>query len=403
MWVSAQGRPVYDGTERFPKCSRVTDARVTPMDYDTGIAYGDYYLYIIQSILAELGTPMIHRLPPTEDGGVPDMMLFYAGDEDATPGVSLRASEIMHERGLPYQINLMPAGEDMTFTTTPEECAIIRSRGHRLSFHYNMVSDYPWCEFTEENFKKQYEAYLRYVGDTCVSSIGHCGVHVGWADRNRFQEPLGIMGDSSRFGEYVPGDINPFNTYGFVFGVSYPFFLYDDHTNGNRRINLTDIHIAYIEPRIGGKYTDGKEIIERCLNDAAYFGRIVNLFTHPHYLAETIGYETRLTFDALDEVEKIINEKKYSVIHSIPDKVCLFWHGRDKSVITSCKKCENTIISHVECAAEGGIIVRFPIENCTSVKIDGKLIVPIIKKTDGRYWLMVPLIKRGGHIIEIIK
>ena len=400
MWVSAQGRPVYK-SERGLSFTRISDARVTPPDYDTTVAYGDYYLYIIQSILARLKQPAIHRLPPDNQGNVPDLLLFYAGDEDATPDISIRASEIMYERGLPYHINLMPAGDDMRFVTTPREYDAIKARGHELALHYNMVG----YDFTEEEFERQYRAYLHNYGETSVSTVGHCLTHRGWTGRGRYQKRLGIMGDSCRCAEYAE-DINEFNLYGFAFGTSYPIFLYENSIHQNRKLDFTDIPIAYYEPRIGGKYHDGKTKIHKCIDDAVYFGRMINLFTHPHYVADNYGYDNTMTLAGLDEAVRYINEKGRNVIHSTPDRVCRFWHGRSKSQITAYIRREGTVICRVECYAEEGLIIRFPvdpvdIEKPVSVIADGQPIRPVFKKVDGSDWLMVPVMGLGGHIIRI--
>ena len=400
LWAAAQGKPVYEGTAMFPRCSRNTDARITPDGYDTHIAYGDYYTYIIQSILYRMNVPMLHRLPPDADGSVPDLLLYHAGDEDATPKVSNRASEIMRERGYAYQINMMPAGEDMHFTTTQEEYAVIRARGHRVSMHYNMVENQPWCDWSAENFRKQYEAYLCYAGDPCVSSVGHCLVHVGWAERSRYQEALGILGDGSRFGEKDPEDLNAFNLYGFAFGTGYPYFIYDDHEHNNRRLNIADLPIAYYEPRIGGKYVDGAEKIRRCMEDAAYFGRMLTVFTHPHYVADNYTYDNSITLAAFDEFDRYAAEHGLNVVHSEPDSVCLFWHGRERSDV-SYHDDGDVITCRVDCAADAGLIVKIPVNDAASVSVDGNHIEPVFKMVDGLKWLMVPVTGKGGRLIEV--
>jgi len=400
LWASAQGRPVYDGTERFPRCSRIADARITPMDYDTSVAYGDYYLYIIQTILYGLDIPMIHRLPPA-DGGVPDFILFHAGDEDAALKLTARASEIMYGRGWPYQINLMPDGENMDFATTREECEAIWSRGHRVSMHYNMVSAYPWCEWTPENFKKQYKAYLRHVGDTCLSSVGHCLTHIGWAERCRYQEALGILGDNARCGEYDPEDLNAFNLYGFAFGTSFPYYLYDDSFHGNRRIDMTDIPIAFYEPRIGGKYSTNTDKIKKCVDEAAYFGRMVELFTHPHYVADNGAYDNRITLAAFDVFDAYIAENNFKVKHYIPDNICLFWRGREKSAVTNASRQNGVSVYRVECLADDGLVVKFPAKKAKKIEVDGADAEPVYKTVDGLEWLMVPVFGKNGHIIKI--
>ena len=441
LLASAQGKPVYK-SEMGLSWTRIADARITPPDYDTTVAYGDYYAYIIQSILYTLGQPMLHRLPPRADGGVPDLMVYYGGDEDATPRVSDRASEIMHGRGLPYHINLMPAGAGadadagggvngggngsggsggggLWFATTLEEYDRIKSRGHELALHYDLTK----CEFTRENFAEQYRAYLRQYGETSVSTVGHCLAHRGWVERGRYLESLGVLGDNVRCAEIAIEDINAFNLYGFAFGTSYPAFLYDDGAHGNRRLCFVDIPTTFYEPRVGGKYGDGPEKIRKCLDGAAYFGRMVEFFMHPHYISDAYGYDFRMSHAALDEAARYIEEKGWNVIHGTPDMVCKFWHGRDKSAVTNCVANGGSICCRVDCQAEGGVIVKFPItgesgaENSNAnagvatatetapapqASVDGQPAQAVVKEVDGLRWLMVPVTGIGGHILKII-
>ena len=397
LWKSAQGKPACK-SERGLSFLRISDARITPLDYDTTIAYGDYYLYILQAVLVASNSkqPMLHRLPPAADGSVPDLLLFYAGDEDATPHISTRASEIMHERGLPYHINLMPVGEGMDFVTTPQEYEAIKNRGHELALHYDMTG----CEFSEENFKKQYKAYLRTYGETSVSVVGHCLAHKGWARRGRYLERLGIMGDSCRCAEYAE-DINAFNLYGFAFGTAYPIFLHEDSSHQNRRLDFADLPIAYYEPRIGGGYVDGEAKIHKCLDDAAYFGRMINLFTHPHYVADNYGYDNKITLAALDEAIRYTKEKGWNVVHATPDKVCRFWHGRSRSKITNCLQTDRGMSCRVECCSQDGLIVRFPGDKAAAASVDGARMAAATKSIDGRLWLLVPVLGLGGHIVNV--
>jgi hypothetical protein len=290
----------------------------------------------------------------------------------------------------------MPYGENLDFVTTLEEYDTIKSRGHELALHYDMVSH----EFAEENFARQYRAYLHTYGETSVSVVGHCLAHKGWAERGRYLERLGILGDGCRCAEYAE-EINEFNLYGFAFGTSYPMFLYEDGENQNRRLEFADMPIAYYEPRIGGKYTDGETKIHKCLDDAAYFGRMINLFTHPHYVADNFGYNNQITLAALDEAVRYIGQKGWNVIHSTPDKVCKFWHSRNKSKIKSSVYSE----TFVDCVSEEGLIVQFPVEknaNSANVTVDGLPVEAVFKYADGLFWLMVPVIGCGGHIIKII-
>ena len=406
LWVGAQGKPVAEKAPGF-SVGRLPMARVTPLDYNTEIAYGDYYLYILQNILAGLGYAMLHRLPPAAGGKIPDLVLYYAGDEDACdPSISADAAAAMAKRGLPYHINLMPFGENMDFRLSPGQFDKLRENGCELDMHYNMTENYEWCAFAEKNFRRQYRSYLRHFGVPSVSVVGHCLAHEGWAERMRYLEGIGIRGDFGRTAEYDPADINAFNQYGFAFGTSFPSFAYDGAMHGNRKIELVEAPIAYYEPRIGEKYPNGADKIHRCIDSAAYFGRMINLFTHPHYLTDLSGYDSSMTKAALDEALGYIKEKGLHAVHSAPDKICNFWHGRGKSKITNCLRREDSVSCRVECCAEEGLVVRFPEKKeraGESVAVDGQPVEPVYKTVDGIRWLMVPVMGIGGHIISISK
>jgi len=395
LWVSGQGKPITENAPGYP-VGRLPLARVTPLDYNTEIAYGDYYLYILQNILADLGYAMLHCLPLKKDGTIPDFALYYAGDEDAcSPELSADAYAFMVSRGLPYHINLMPFGNNMSFQLSPEQFDDLRERGCELALHYCMTGgEGGFYKFNEENFQRQYRAYLQKFGVQSISTVGHCLTHNGYAERMRFLAGMGIRGDFERCGEYDPVDINAFNKYGFAFGTAFPSFPYDDAQHGNKKIDFVEAPIAYYEPRIGEKYPDGAELIHFCLDSAKYFGRMVNLFTHPHYLSALSGYNVAMTHAAMDESLRYISEKGYNVIHSAPDRICEFWHGRGKSsVVTDGNRY------YVDSATDG-LIIRIPTET-NNLLVDGNVVEPIYKEIDGRKWLMVAISGEGGHVIEV--
>ena len=413
LLISAQGKPVTEPADGW-SVGRLPMARVTPLDYNTEIAYGDYYLYILQNIFADLGYAMLHRLPLSENGKVPDFALYYAGDEDACdPAISTDAAAFMAGRGLPYHINLMPFGENMEFRLSPAQFDELRKNGCELALHYDMTGNSgKYYIFSEENFRRQYRAYLQHFGVPSISTVGHCLTHNGWAERMRFLEKIGVRGDFERCGEYDPVDINAFDKYGFAFGTAFPSFPYDDAEHNNRKIDLAEAPIAYYEPRIGEKYPDGADRIARCLEYASYFGRMINLFTHPHYLTDLSGYNSAMTKAALDRTLAYIKEKGKDVIHSAPDRICEFWRGRSRSsvlsvlsVISETSGFENTQNYYVASECEA-LIVRIPVDDCNSVlklSIDKNDTAPVYKNVDGRLWLMAPVIGIGGHIIDITR
>lgn len=389
LWTCSAGKPVTEGRNGF-SIGRVPDSRIVPPDYDTRIAFCDWYLYIIQTILAGAGYPMLHRLPPSDDGSVPDLLLYFGGDDDATDGaMNLEASRVMHERGLPYHINLMP-GANCNFVTTREEFDIIRSRGHELAFHYDFAYRQGKEQFTAEGFAAQIKLFRDAFGTLPVCNVGHCLTHHGWAERCRYQAALGIKGDNSRFGEVDPADVNAFGLYGFAFGTAFPFFAYDDFEHGNVRLDIAELVINYYEPRLRENDFDALRQIRLCIDDAARFGRTINFFLHPHYITGTYG-SAGPVLAAVDEALSHAAKRGYSVCTYGPDRLCLWWHSRAASSVTG-KGGRFTV------DAAAPVIIRIPASGAGSVTVNGTKAGFAKKKIDGLDWLLLPV---GEGISEV--
>lgn len=390
LWTCSAGKPVYEGKSGF-NIGRVCDTRIVPLEYDTTIAFCDHYLYIIQTILAGTGYPMIHRLPPMEDGTIPDLLLFFGGDDDATSGaMNLEASRIMYERNLPYHMNLMP-DINGRFVTMPEEFQLIRSRGHELAFHYDFAYRQNRDQFTASGFYEQLKLFTNAFGILPICNVGHCLAHHGWAERCRYQADLGIKGDNSRLGEIDPKDINGFGLYGFAFGTAFPFFSYDDQGHSNKRLNFTELVINYYEPRL--PENDEKSLckLHRCLDDAARYGRTINYFMHPHYITEWYG-SNKSVLAAIDETFSYCSMKNYNVIKYGPDRLCLWWHDRSASSITGG-------INSFTVNAAADLIIRIP-GQYQQVSINGMNTECQKKKIDGLDWLLLK-VDRGISEINV--
>lgn len=400
LWTSSAGKPVSGGSAGLP-VSRVPDTRITPLDYDTSVAFGDYYVYILQSILAGNGEPMIHRLPPC-DGTVPDYLIYIGGDDDATSGeMNLEASEIMSEKNLPYHMNLMQDGSG-EFVITREQYELIKSRGHELALHYNFTGG----GFTQEGFKAQVEKYVSVFGKLPVCCVGHCLTQEGWAERCRYQEALGILGDNSKYGEVEPGNINAFNMHGYAFGTAYPFFVRDDWEHGNRRMKFVELPVSYYEPRLYEH--DTAEKLHLCADRSAYFGRMLNLFIHPHYVTgrfnATPPGEPNPALRAVDEILAYSKDKGYNVMLCGPDRLCKWWHGRAESAVRALPSAGPTKWYRVKCACEDGIVIKLPYSenmHIKSITIDGAKTGFTVKLIDGHPWVLFVIDKTGGHEVEV--
>jgi hypothetical protein len=392
LWVCSAGKPVYEGKNGF-NIGRVCDTRIVPLDYDTTVAFGDYYIYIIQTVLARAGYPMLHRLPPSEDGSVPDLLLFFGGDDDATSGaMNPEASRIMYEHNLPYHMNLMP-DINGCFVTTPEEFNLIRSRGHELAFHYDFAYRQNVGQFTAVGFKEQLKLFTDTFGLLPVSNVGHCLTHHGWAERCRYQAALGIKGDNSRLGEVDPNDINAYGMYGFAFGTSFPFFAYDDYEHDNINLNFVELVINYYEPRLPENDDVSLNKLRGCIDDAVRFGRTINFFIHPHYITGLYG-SNRPVLSAIDEALTYSGKNNYKIIKYGPDKLCLWWHDRAASSVSG---SGNDFT--VNAAAD--MIVRIPCGSCMEnpqIKVNDKNAEYQKKNIDGLDWLMLTVAKGYSEI-----
>lgn len=392
IWTCSAGKPVFEGKNGF-NIGRVCDTRIVPLEYDTNVAFCDYYIYIIQTILAGSGYPMIHRLPPSEDGSVPDLLLFFGGDDDATSGaMNLEASRIMYERGLPYHMNLMP---DINghFVTTPDEFNLIRSRGHELAFHYDFAYRQNVSQFTAAGFSEQLKLFTDTFGLLPVCNVGHCLTHHGWAERCRYQANLGIKGDNSRLGEVNPNDINAFGMYGFAFGTSFPFFAYDDYEHNNINLNFAELVINYYEPRLPENDAVSLKKLHDCIDDAARFGRTINFFIHPHYITGLYG-PNKPVLSAIDEALSYGNKNNYKIIKYGPDELCLWWHDRTASSISGSG-------SSFTVNAVAGMIIRIPCDSnaqSPQIIINGNRAKYEKKNIDGLDWLMLPVAKGYSEI-----
>ena len=401
IWASQQGAPGTEGEQ--PWARRIADMRILPREYNTRIAYNDYYVYILQSVLARKGLPTLHRLPPMKDGSAPDFLLFYQGDEDAAPGTE-RASEIMYRRGLPYQINIMPDPESGRYVMTKAEYDAVKARGHGIGVHQFLLSG--WADFTQEGFRYHSDLFAETFGERPFSGLPHAGVVSGWAEIARYQAAAGLKAQNMWSAEVTPpDDINAFNLYGHSFGTAFPFFFHDDAAHQNRRIGLIALPTAYYEPRIGKGYEDGRQKIHDYLDDSAFFGRTSVLFFHPHYLAPEFGYDVQLSYAALDEVERYCREKRYTSCRYTADELTTWWHERAASGISRIETDADRTAFTVTVAGYTGMIAKLPLagrEHPAGVTVDGHETYSCVKTIDGLRWLLIPVTESGDHAVEVM-
>ena len=390
VWYAGDGRPLSEGKGGFP-LGRLPDTRVMPLSYDTRIAYSDCYAFLLQTIFRRHGVPMLHRLPPLEDGGAPDLLLYFAGDDDAGSAENdLKASAAMAQRGLPYHLNAMPADTQGHFVIDREQQEELLRRGCEVALHPNFVGI---SEYSEEGYRLQADMFERAFGRKAVSAVNHCLIQQGsCAERLRFQEKQGILGDNNKMGEIDESDINAFNLSGYAFGTSFPRFTLDDAAHGNARINVVEIPITYYEPRLYSRSPEELDKLHSYIDQCVFWGRVGSLFFHPHYISGVVG-PAEPALAALDECMAYCDAKGYKVYKTAPDALTLWWHDRAASRI--CEISPNGFV--LDCAAES-LSLLMP-EGTVDVYVDGVKANTEQKALEGGVSTLLTVKGRGRHTI----
>lgn len=384
LWRCADGKPANPTSGRVPDCCLLDDG------CDYSIAFADEYLQIISDIVTDAGIPRLYPLPQ-KDGKVADLLLFFAGDDDAHSAENdMKASDAMYARGLPYHLNIMPADHDCNFVIGPQEVAELQRRGHELAVHY----DFTRFTYTPENHRVQTEAFTKALGVRNICPVNHCLVQRGSsADQYRMQADCGALGDNNLFQfRPDPEDINAFNLSGFGFGSAFPTFVIDDAKHGNSPINFCQVPCSYYEPRIyrdlPGEYTK----ISDYLDAGAQYGRSLQLFTHPHYISGVVTDATP-ALKALDYAMEYVMGKGWNTVLSAPDAVTLWWHARANSVIDGITKNGFTVNDRTE----QGAVAVLPC-GARNVRINGRSAQPTVKTVGGRELTLLVLNSKNCRV-----
>lgn len=285
VWYSGDG--FYTGVSPHGFfVGRTTDTRPLPPTMGAPDAYNDLLLGEIEEMLAAWNIPMLHRLPPAENGSVPDFALHFSGDNDCDSAeLNRNATRLMEQAGLPYHINAMPMGGKY-FVFDREILQELNARGCEIALHTDYIDDVPYCL---ENQKAQADLFEEAFGYRSLTNTNHYFVQDGPNyERLRWLEACGIIADNGKFGEINisdvgTGNMNAFNLWGFSFGTAFPRYTLDDPAHGNRHIDTMEIPISYYEPRLGGEYTN-PALITNYLDNAAEYGRISNSSSIPTIL-----------------------------------------------------------------------------------------------------------------------
>jgi hypothetical protein len=387
FWVIQQGRPVdadHDGDGYW----RTPDGVVIE-DREPEIAYTDELLFLLQNMVGLQPHPLIHQLPPQGDA-VPDVVLYYGGDDEGDVGLRVPAAAFMQNRGLPYHINCM--SKDGEFALGPEEAQSLAASGTEVSLHYNFMDGFAHPGgFEETDVESQTKLFLERFGRLPVCANCHWCRWTGWAEPALWMMKQGVKADNS-FIHRRADVLNPVNSMGFSFGTSYPFFFWTDHTLGNRRIEFLELPIIAYELGYEGDRTDSPQL-ERALTLARHYQSTMNFFYHPFYIVRDSGCRA-----AVDRLLSLIEEQRILALHSTPDGVARWWLDRSNTRIEDVKLDGGRLSFLASTPSPSGFIARIPLGSLTPSEVG----FPhrVIEKF-GRRWLMLVL-PEGETQVEVV-
>jgi len=398
IWLLHQGRPVpaSDDTKKYPKTSQLQVLG----DNSRKIPYADEITLILQNMISHNPQPFIYQIPPLGEE-IPDALLYWGGDEYHGPVErSLKASDWMKQKGLPYHINMCD-----NHPITPEQLHHIKQNGHEVSLYYQLHE--------EDNFAMKEEYYIE-LNDLFHEKIGFrplCTVNKwlgwsGWAEPAKWMLKAGGRADNSFYGNPAAHD-HPFSngpSFAFGFGTSYPFNFYDDYEHENQRIDFIEEPIVCYEIGHRGSIT-GKDKETRAVEDvhapidlAVKYHLLMNMFYHPIY----ISYYPRCR-EAIEEILRYIEYIGARVLHLGNDQVCKWWYARSHSAIDAVISQENSIRFECNCEYIPGMIVKIPVSGDSELQVllDGRVASYKEKQEFGRRWIYV-VVPAGRSKVEII-
>ncbi|MEN6547831.1 MAG: hypothetical protein ABFE07_17485 [Armatimonadia bacterium] len=391
-WALHHGRPVledYDGDGKL----RMSDAMVT-RPFPTDLPYADMLLYLLRNLIARQGLPLVHALPPTDEGEVPDALFFYGGDDEGTPTQQVASSEIMRELGLPYHINIMPDPEG-NFGLSRTEFEQIKANGHEPSLHFNFIAgvEHPYA-FNRADIQRQVNWYRKAFGETPVCTVFHWVTWCGWTEPAEWLAGAGILADNSRFPRYFPPS-NPVNHVGFAFGTAMPFFHYSDWRKENDRIRCLGIPITGYE--VG--YEKGRVDLtqfRRAVDLARFWHIPMDLFCHPFYLVTHPE-----CVEGLRQGLQYMDEIGLRALHYGPDRVTKWWLARSEARVEEVEIAPEGTSFSVQCQWESGCVVQKMIgAEEPQVLVDGQSVKAVVREEHGARWLFVA-VPQGAHDLEI--
>jgi hypothetical protein len=395
LWVMQQGRPVdndYDGDGYW----RMGDA-MTLCSENLEVAHADAILFLVQRMLAELPLPVISRVPPV-GGRVAQAAFYWGGDDEALPEMQVWASDWMRERELPYHINIMP--KEGEFALSRDEFRHIRANGHEPSLHFNFMDgfDHPGG-FAESDVEDQLALYRDAFGETPTCTVNHWCRWTDWVAPARWMRGGGIRADNSRFHRPSP-PLNPAGLIGFGFGTAFPYWTYDDHTGGNRRIDfLNEPIVSYELGYEAGTEKRDWDTVHRAVDLAIAHRLTMDMFYHPCNIAR---YPT--CQEAIDEMLRRLGSTDAPVGHMGNDEMYRWWRRRGSSRVTTGDADPSGTGLAMECnvAAHEGITVMVPLPEGAEAEalLNGSAVPCSHEEVWGRQHASV-VVPRGEHTVTL--
>ena len=384
LWFSGDGFMEMQNDPYFP-VGRTPDWRPLPNGQYGAQPYNDLLLLELEDILHELGIPSIYRLPPMQDGSVPDMVLHFSGDDDCCSAtINRNAAARMKEVGFPYHINAMPnpAGEFCFDTAVLRE---LQENGCELGLHLDLT--YP--PYSAEHVKAQFEQFRAAFGLHPITNVNHCLVQHGTqAEFLRWLQACDIIADNGYLGTFNPDDINAFDLQEYGYGTSFPRFTCDDAAHGNAPLFPALIPITYYEARLPNEDSDPAKVIAY-LDGAAAYGRITQFFFHPHYLNDDNVHCTA-ALRVLALIKQHLAEKQYRALPMTTNTIAQFWQTRRTA---SAIREGSTITVN----SDTPILLQLPTD-ATIAALDGASVPVTIKQVNDGSAALV-FVPAGSHTV----
>ncbi len=327
LWFSGDGYMEMQNDPYFP-VGRTPDWRPLPNGRYGKQPYNDLLLWELERLLHSLGVPTLYRLPPMENGEVPDLVLHFSGDDDCCSAtINRNAAARMKEVGFPYHINAMPNGAGQ-FIFDREVLQELQQNGCELGLHLDLTC----APYTAQTVKAQFEQFREAFGMHPITNVNHCLVQHGTqAEFLRWLQDCDIIADNGYLGTFDPNDINAFDLCEFGYGTSFPRFTCDDAAHGNAPLSPLLIPITYYEARLPSEDSDTAKVVSY-LDGAAANARITQFFFHPHYLNDDNPHCVA-ALRVLSLIKSHIAQKGYHALPMTTNTIAAFWQARAKATV----------------------------------------------------------------------